>query len=64
MAIKMKATYELYLGYGYTKEQAEAIAKIDEVFEQAIELDVIEGQDAITMGRMFGLYARHHTGKG
>ena len=48
---------------GYTNEQSELIGKIDDLFEEAIKLDLVSPNEAIEIGKFVGQIAGKHTGK-
>ncbi len=48
---------------GYTDEQAELISKLDDLFEEAIKLDMCTGDEAEGIGRVVGAVFGKHTGK-
>lgn len=59
----MEGTVKALKQLGYTDEQAELLGKLDDLFEEAIKVDLCTGDEAenigITVGRIFG----KHTGK-
>ena len=59
----MKGTVDMCIQVGYTKEQAELIGKIDDLFEEAIKLDLLTGTESIAIGRAAGAIMGKHTGK-
>lgn len=59
----MEGTVKMCRELGYTDQQAELVGKIDDLFEEAIKLDMISPLDALQLGRQFGLFAGKHTGK-
>ena len=59
----MQGTINACLELGYTKEQAELIGKIDDVFEEAVKLDLCSGDEAERIGAAVGTVMCKHTGK-
>ncbi len=59
----MKGTVDFCLKVGYTREQADLIGKIDDLFEEAIKLDLCTGDEAIAIGTYAGEVFGKHTGK-
>ncbi len=48
---------------GYTEEQSKLIGQIDDLFEEAVKLDLVSPTEAIKVGMFFGEQAGKHTGK-
>lgn len=58
----MQGTVDLCLRLGYKPEQATLIGKIDDLFEEAIRLDLVSEDEALNLGAIFGRVAGKHTG--
>ena len=59
----MQGTVKMCLELGYTQEQAELIGRLDDLFEEAIKLDLCTGNEAEMIGQKVGLIFGKHTGK-
>ena len=59
----MQGTVKACLEIGYTKQQAELVGKIDDIFEEAVKLDLCSGDEAEAIGRVVGTIMGKHTGK-
>lgn len=59
----MQGTVDACKQIGYTNEQSELIGKIDDLFEEAIKLDLVSPDEAIKIGMFVGQIAGKHTGK-
>ena len=59
----MEGTVKGCLQLGYTKEQAELMGEIDDLFEKAISLGLLSDFEAIYVGEIFGKLAGKRTGK-
>jgi hypothetical protein len=59
----MQGTVELCVQVGYTQEQAELIGKVDDLFEEAVKLDLCSGDEAEAIGKAVGTVMGKHTGK-
>jgi len=59
----MQGTVKACLELGYTKEQAELVGKLDDVFEEAIKLNLCTADEAIEIGQYVGTKFGKHTGK-
>lgn len=58
-----KGTENGCLAVGYNPEQANLIGRIDDLFEEAIGLDLLTGGEAIEVGIFAGNVMGKHTGK-
>ena len=58
----MRGTVNVCKKLGYTDEQAELIGKLDDLYEEAIRLDLISANEAIRLGQEFGRSAGKHVG--
>ena len=59
----MQGTVKACLEIGYSKDQSELIGKIDDIFEEAVKLDLCSGDEAEAIGRAVGTIMGKHTGK-
>jgi hypothetical protein len=59
----MQGTVRMCLELGYTPEQAELIGQIDDLFEEAVKLELCSGEEAEMIGQKVGLIFGRHTGK-
>ena len=59
----MQGTVRVCKQIGYTDAQAELIGKIDDIFEEAVKLDLCSGDEAEAIGRAVGTVMGKHTGK-
>ncbi|HDZ26382.1 hypothetical protein LCGC14_1149280 [marine sediment metagenome] len=59
----MEGTVTECMRIGYTKEQSELIGRIDDLFEEAIKINLINEDDALQLGKVFGTMAGKFTGK-
>lgn len=59
----MQGTINECLKLGYTTAQATLIGQIDDLFEEAIKLDLCTDKEAITIGLTCGRIFGQHTGK-
>ena len=59
----MQGTVKVCKQMGYTDAQAELIGKIDDLFEEAIKLDLCTGDEATAIGAAVGRVFGRHTGK-
>jgi len=59
----VQGTVKACLEIGYTKQQAELVGKIDDIFEEAVKLDLCSGDEAEAIGRAVGTIMGKHTGK-
>ena len=58
----MQGTVKMCLELGYTKEQAELIGKLDDLFEEAIKLGLCSDKEATQIGISTGTTFGKHTG--
>jgi len=58
-----QGTENVCLDLGYTPEQANLIGRIDDLFEEAIRLDLMTGDEAQALGVAVGQVMGKHTGK-
>lgn len=59
----MQGTVNMCLKLGYTKEQSELIGKLDDLFEEAIKLDLCTEDEATRIGENVGRTFGRHTNK-
>lgn len=59
----MQGTVTTCKQLGYTDEQSKLIGDIDDLFEQAIKLDLCTPDEAIAIGMAVGEIFGKHTGK-
>ncbi len=59
----MQGTINMCLELGYTKDQANLIGKLDDLFEEAAKLDLCTGDEAEKIGIHVGNIFGKHTGK-
>ena len=59
----MQGTVKACLEIGYSKEQSDLIGKIDDLFEEAVKLDLCTGDEAIAIGMAVGKAIGKHTCK-
>ncbi len=59
----MRGTVNWCKKLGYTDPQAELIGKLDDLFEEAIKLDLCTGDGAQKIGVFTGKVFGSHTGK-
>jgi len=59
----MQGTIDFCKQIGYTDEQAELIGRMDDLFEEAIKLNLLTGDEAVESGRFVGEIMGKHTGK-
>ena len=60
---KPMGTVKMCLDLGYTAEQSDLVGDIDELFEKAIKLKLISGDDAQRLGQICGQMCGEYTGK-
>jgi hypothetical protein len=48
---------------GYSPEQAELLGQMDDLFEEAIKLELLDPKDAIVLGQVAGTIMGRKTGK-
>jgi len=59
----IQGTVKAVLSLGYTPEQAELVGCIDQLFERAVELEMISPADAVFLGQELGMVSGKYTGK-
>ena len=59
----MQGTVNLCLELGYTQEQTDLIGRMDDLFEEAVKLDLCTGDEAQIIGQKVGIIFGKHTGK-